>query len=203
MSLGSPAATAPVAVPPYDIDPHWSPDGTWIAFDRDPGGAMVADAAGRHVFSLDGGTSSWSPDGRKIAFSRRGAITVAAPSGSDPVTVTSPPSRFYDIRPAWSPDGSTIAFERRPVTPGGYEAGSIWVVPAAGGEARKLDARTESEWNAAWSPDSSRIAFSSCAGAACEARRDGDSIRSDLFLERGDGTGLVRLTHTGDNDRPQ
>jgi Tol biopolymer transport system component len=203
VSVAAPPAAAPPAAPPYDFEPHWSPDGTKIAFERDPGGAMVADAAGRQVLSLHGETSSWSPDGRRIAFSRDGAITVADRDASDAVRITSPPAQSVDLGPAWSPDGHTIAFERRPAMATPSETGTIWLIPAAGGEARRLDGRSEPEWNASWSPDSARLVFASCGGAACDTPRDGDHVRSDLFQERVDGTALVRLTRTGDNDRPQ
>jgi Tol biopolymer transport system component len=196
--LGRALAAAPQ--PPYDMDPEWSPDGSRIAFYRDSAGAMVADARGRHLHALGGESWSWSPNGRAIAFSRVGAITVAEPDGGDARALTVPPPAFVDTAPAWSLDGRTIAFERRPVSPGGYEPGSIWLVPAAGGLARRLDSRTEPEWSATWSPDSTHIAFSSCSGGGCHYRGDGDLMRSDLFVERPNGRGRVRLTHTDDND---
>ncbi|MDP9342700.1 MAG: DPP IV N-terminal domain-containing protein [Actinomycetota bacterium] len=85
----------------HDYDPHWSPDGTRIAFTRQGVGPQsdiyVMDADGSHVRQLtDGGAGAtnlypeWSPDGTKIAYvSGRnggpGGLVVMNPDGTDPV----------------------------------------------------------------------------------------------------------------------
>ncbi len=54
--------------------------------------------------------------------------------------------------PAPSPDGSTIAFSWQ---------GDLWLVPATGGEARRLTANPASDRHPVWSRDGSELAFAS------------------------------------------
>jgi dipeptidyl aminopeptidase/acylaminoacyl peptidase len=108
-----------------------------------------------------------SPDGSRIAYvvtqidpeesEYRSAIWVVPFDGSaDPVQFTSGERR--DSTPRWSPDGKWLAFASTrgedPKTPS-----NLYVIPAAGGEARKLTDQKESVESVAWSPDSTRIAF--------------------------------------------
>jgi dipeptidyl aminopeptidase/acylaminoacyl peptidase len=109
-----------------------------------------------------------SPDGTRVAYSvwwidkeasdYRSAVWVAKLDGSEE------PQRFTfgdrrDGVPRWSPDGRWLAFvsnrgadEKTP--------GNLWVIPAEGGEARRLTDLKEGVEFAEWSPDSTRIAFS-------------------------------------------
>ncbi len=121
-----------------------------------------------------------SPDGSRVAYQvwsidresneYRGAIWVAPVDGSgDPRAFTSGEKR--DGMPRWSPDGRWLAFvsNRGPdKTPA-----NLYVIPAEGGEARKLTDRKEGVEKIAWSPDSTRIAFASrCRDAAYEEEDD-------------------------------
>ena len=67
------------------------------------------------------------------------------------------PGEKRDGSPRWSPDGRWLAF----VSNRGDEKapGQIYVIPAAGGEARKLTDLKESAADVTWSPDSTRLAF--------------------------------------------
>jgi dipeptidyl aminopeptidase/acylaminoacyl peptidase len=108
-----------------------------------------------------------SPDGTRVAYTvttidkeandYRTAIWVAPVDGSgEPRRFTAGEKR--DTLPRWSPDGKWLAFASNrggdPKAPA-----NLYVIPAEGGEARKLTDLKESVESIAWSPDSSRIAF--------------------------------------------
>jgi dipeptidyl aminopeptidase/acylaminoacyl peptidase len=121
------------------------------------------------VFELTGvGDPRISPDGTRVAYvvttadrekgEYRSAIWVAPLDGS------AEPRRFTfgekrDGSPRWSPDGRWLAF----VSNRGDEKaqGQLYVIPAEGGEARRLTELAESVSDVAWSPDSTRLAFTS------------------------------------------
>ncbi len=108
-----------------------------------------------------------SPDGRRVAYQvwsldeekneYRGAIWVTALDGSgEPRKFSSGERRDGGAR--WSPDGRWLAFtsnrgdEKTP--------SQLYVIPAEGGEARRLTDTNESVDEVAWSPDSTRLAYS-------------------------------------------
>jgi len=98
-----------------DYDPHWSPDGSRIAFTRQGEGAQsdifVMNADGTDVQQLtDGGDGvtnlypEWSPDGTAIAYvagvtGGPGALVVMKPDGSEVTTLV--PKEVLGI--AWQP----------------------------------------------------------------------------------------------------
>ena len=115
---------------------------------------------------VNAGDPRISPDGSRVAFAvtgvdrdrneYRGAIWVAPLDGSaEPRPFTSGERR--DSTPRWSPDGNWLAFasnrgeEKTPL--------NLYVIPAEGGEARKLTDLKEGIEEIVWSPDSTRIAF--------------------------------------------
>jgi Tol biopolymer transport system component len=125
--------------------PKFSPDGERIAFMRReadrPAEIRIVPALGGDVVATipDAAFPAWSPDGRRLAyFKRKGAgmleLLTSAPDGSDARTLLRSDSVHPFLRnPAWSPDGRQIAF----VKGSGGIAGEIWLVPAAGGPARR------------------------------------------------------------------
>ncbi len=101
--------------------PHWSWDGTKIAFVKTTrtGSVVNADiyamqANGTGAVKLTNSTASesgpkWSPDGTKIAFARGGEIWVMNANGTGQTQLTAL-STTTESQPAWSPDGTRIVF---------------------------------------------------------------------------------------------
>ena len=126
----------------------------------------------KDVYELvNAGDPRISPDGSRVAFvvtavdresnEYRGAVWVAPLDGSaEPRPFTSGERR--DTTPRWSPDGNWLAFASNR---GGEEKTpmNLYVIPAEGGEARKLTDQKENVEEIAWSPDSKRIAFATRA----------------------------------------
>lgn len=88
----------------------------------------------------------WSPDGTRIAFIRMGGkLMVANADGTDVREVTS--GMIDPTVYTWSPDGTHLlvssSIQGMPTT---------WVVPAAGGELRTVDAGFPTDWSY-WKPD--------------------------------------------------
>ena len=89
----------------------------------------------------------------QVAFSYAGSIWVANRDGSNVHRLT---TGGHEERPSFSPDGSLIAFT------GDYDGThGVYVVPAAGGEPRRLTYHPADADVQGWTPDGKRILFSS------------------------------------------
>jgi len=160
-----------------DFNPVWSPDGHYIAFCRikkgDTGIYMVPALGGverkiqdTHWEERDFdqvfwyfGRLSWSPDGKLLAFSDR-------TSSSEPTSIyllaldslssrrLTSPGLPGDYNPVFSPNGQTLAFNR-----GSQGVTSIYTMPVAGGEERRLITGSQFGWGLAWTSDGRDIVF--------------------------------------------
>jgi len=93
-------------------NPTWSPDGAFIAFDREDekglGLSVIRpDGSGLRVIDADGFRPSWSPDGRQLAYCGRGERNgwfVADATGWEPRLVYETSCFYaYGARAAWQP----------------------------------------------------------------------------------------------------
>jgi TolB protein len=201
---------------PAVVAAAWSPDGDRIALtlwgERGPTAAPeqtsfidVLDADGsnrRRLVPFQAAEPSWSPDGERIAFTRdftidTSDIYLAHADGSDLRRLTRRSSRSPGSHsPAWSPDGSRIAFVRWPDQRNDLFTGAeIYLVDTDSGRLRRMTTRppeSPGDFGPVWSPDGKHIAF---------VRESTEGV-TDIYVVNPDGSGLRRLTHTGDASEP-
>lgn len=201
------------ADPQEDLDnhfPHWSPDGSMIAFatlrERTTAGwavyVMNADGSNPRnvapsltVDCCNGGSIpiAWTPDGR-VAFQHYDGEEVryytVHPDGTGLDLLLQSPDGYG---PRWSPDGSLIAFARD---------SSVHIMNSDGSDVRRLSRSAtgidrfpgsfgwslpDRSWPAPWSPDGTRIVFENW-------RLDGTL----LYVIDADGADLQEVTERGD-----
>jgi Tol biopolymer transport system component/DNA-binding winged helix-turn-helix (wHTH) protein len=154
----------------FDWWPTWSPDGSFVAFERDTseGSAYyIVPALGgveRKLIDKHGGGYgvSWSGNGKYLAIVDR---PIQEPKDHILlVSVESGESQDSNIRPsvgittglAFSPDGKYLAFAR-----GSAGNSDLFIVPVTGGTPRIVASVHSSVWGLAWTPDSQEIVFGS------------------------------------------
>lgn len=143
--------------PGSDIGPSFSPDGRQIVFESSRSGSqqiyvMNSDGSDQRRISFGGGafaSPAWSPSGDSIAFTRLdGANLRVGVMDSDGRNEKILSSGWQDESPAWSPNGEFILFQR---TERGSGRSSLFMVSAAGGEARRLGTPQDAS-DPSWSP---------------------------------------------------
>jgi Tol biopolymer transport system component len=204
-----------------DDQAHFSPDGHWIVFDRCGRGAcsiwlVHPDGTGQYELHVpcptgrcDDANPSFAPDGRHVVFERDWGVVKHGTSPDNDQTQHAAIAEatldgahvtylrrfdhweggFYEAR--ISPDGRRLVFGSYRWTPARGGAGTLYVVPLAGGTPRRLTKLELDAGGSAWSPDGTRILFKSSAPGGELAPG------SVLYEVRADGTGLRRLTNVG------
>jgi Tol biopolymer transport system component/DNA-binding winged helix-turn-helix (wHTH) protein len=158
----------------FDLDaadrPRWSPLGDEIVYTRIRRAASGSVDTSIWAVAPDGGSprklidharnANWSRDGRSLVFERGSDIWTSDADGGNQRRVEGIPSSdllLTDRTPAFSPDRSQIAFfhpERGPL-------GDVWIVAAAGGQARRLTSGVARGAGLTWVPDGESIVFAS------------------------------------------
>ena len=153
--------------------------GLFPSFSRRPSQTRSLRPAGVGIIALLATASSFAP-----AFAEDGETGSASRAGGPAAAVYEASVRDGEVllprHPAPSPDGSRIAF---------CYQGDLWVVPAEGGEARRLTAHPAIESYPLWSPDGNWIAFTS--------DRNGND---DVFALPLNGGALRQLTFDSDSE---
>lgn len=155
--------------PDPDASPVWSPDGRYIAFIRwheGRGEVLVIPALGgpeRKLGTVDRGVD-WSPDGKYLAISDKEAsasspslFLISLETLERRKLISPPPESLGDYGPVFSPDGRTLVFNRS-VSSG---VDDLYLVPASGGEPRRLTFENRRILSRAWMPDGREVIFSS------------------------------------------
>ena len=149
------------------VEPAFSPGGRWIVYASTRAGAVldlwIQPAAGGTPRRLTSGDAdshapTFSPDGARIAFRSEqgsGGVYVMPASGGIPV-LAAPGGRD----PRFSPDGRSLAYWF--AGPDGKD--EVRVVPASGGESRRICPTCTTARYPLWSTDGRHLLFSASDG---------------------------------------
>ena len=190
-------------------NPTLSPDGKLVAYssDREMAGGpdlYIQQVLGvqriRLTFDGEGNSEpAFSPDGSKLVFrsNRHGGGIYEIPAfGGEPRLVAK-----EGLDPKYSPDGLEIAYwigseNVAQAVPGN---GTVWVVPAAGGQVRQVGSNFTSARHPVWAPDGKSLLV---IGYTSKAAYDNSALDWWLVPVRGAGSAMPTgfqnaLTHAG------
>jgi Tol biopolymer transport system component len=187
---------------PYDMDvPHWSPDGSKIAFnsglnlpcpptcvghtviiDPDTGDYRILQPPDPNMFTS---CVVWSPDATHFAChgesesdpSANGVYTIRSSDGGGLTRITDAGGGI-DVPIDYSPDGNQIVFGRLSPNFDCSTKSALFVVNVDGSGLRQITPPGFCDDDGSWSPDGSKIAF---------------EHRGSIFTVHPDGTGLAKV----------
>ncbi|MEQ9449874.1 MAG: DPP IV N-terminal domain-containing protein, partial [Rhodospirillaceae bacterium] len=161
------------SMPGREMNPVYSPDGRWIAFEADFGGVEIYDI---YIVPADGGEvirltthplndayPMWAPDSKTLYFTTDmywEPSIAAIDIESREITRVGGSGGL----PSLSPNGEMFVFTRNTKPDDDDQSNiDIYVMPVSGGEARLLTPDTFDfrDTSPAWAPDGQRIAFTS------------------------------------------
>jgi Tol biopolymer transport system component len=159
---------------PFAFEPSFSPNGKWIAFERD-GKLLKMRADGSHLtklakYSGGGGINqciSWAPDNKSLLYDRDDDIWTVKANGRGAKRIIPGPT-FQDC-PSYAPNGKRFVFCRNDPNGGGI---NLVIADADGSNAQILMTPnggtafgpTEPDW----SPNGKRIAFIATGGGGAD-----------------------------------
>jgi Tol biopolymer transport system component len=170
-------------VPLFRLDtPAWSPDGNWIAFVAQPGGAATTDLFRVSLANPDGSNPAalerltdddaaeswpaWSPDSQQIVYAAD--LSMVSPGGSADLRIynladgqitglTNDGAALIEAAPDWSPDGQWIVFQAQ--ESGGTDT-DIYRMTVGGTPEKIIDSDAD-DIQPRFSPDGQYLVFSS------------------------------------------
>lgn len=167
-SVGAEAARRLTTDPAADLNPVWSPDGRFIAFNRagsEPGAYLMSASGGQERKIADNAVPAcFTSDGTRIVVEHQNAIRLIDLDSGKQSSLTYPKHPAYDTHPMPSPDGRWLAFVR-------YEGrrtilSDIFLIPFTPDSSTLREPDQLTHGNAltegiAWTSDGAEIVFSS------------------------------------------
>ena len=115
-----------------------------------------------------------SPNGESILFSYKGDIYKVSSAGGMAIPLTI--SESYEFSPVWSHDGKSIAFASDR-----YGSFNVFIMPASGGEAKRLTYFSGEEIPSSFSADDKELLFSSSRQDLVTNAQFPISLMSELY----------------------